>query len=84
MRDTEERQRHRLREKQAPCGEPHAGLDPRTPGSHPEPKAGAQPLSYLGILEKVAFKAKHMNRDRKRHFIMLKQSIHQEVTRILK
>ena len=24
-----ERQRHRQREKQAPCGEPDAGLDPR-------------------------------------------------------
>ena len=26
-------------EKQAPCREPNAGLDPRTPGSRPEPKA---------------------------------------------
>ena len=26
-------QRHRQREKQAPCQEPHAGLDPETPGS---------------------------------------------------
>ena len=25
-----ERQSHRQREKQAPCGEPKAGLDPRT------------------------------------------------------
>ena len=34
MRDTEkERQRHRQREKQAPCREPDAGLDPRSPGS---------------------------------------------------
>ena len=33
MRDTErERQRHRQREKQAVCGEPDAGLDPRTLG----------------------------------------------------
>ena len=31
---------------QAPCGEPDAGLDPRTPGSCPEPKADARPLSY--------------------------------------
>ena len=38
-----ERQRHRQREKQAPCREPNAGLDPRTPGSWPEPKADAQP-----------------------------------------
>ena len=36
MRDTErERQRHRQREKQALCREPDAGLDPRSPGSHP-------------------------------------------------
>ena len=34
-RDTEkERQRHR-KEKQAPCREPNAGLDPRSPGSRP-------------------------------------------------
>ena len=50
MRDKErERQRHRQREKQPPCGEPNAGLDPRTPGSRPEPKTEAQPLSYPGI-----------------------------------
>ena len=36
-----ERQRHRQREKQAPCREPDVGLDPRTPGSLPETKAGA-------------------------------------------
>ena len=35
MRDTE-RQRQQ-REKQAPCRKPDEGLDPRTPGSHPEP-----------------------------------------------
>ena len=34
MRDTES-QKHRQREKQAPCREPDVGLDPRTPGSHP-------------------------------------------------
>ena len=45
MRDTE-RQRHRQREKQTPCREPDAGLDPRTLGLRPEPKADAQPLSY--------------------------------------
>ena len=50
MRDTErERQRHRKREKQAPCREHDAGLDPLTPGSYPEPKADAQPLSHPGI-----------------------------------
>ena len=42
MRGTErerERQRHRQREKQAPGREPDVGLDPRTPGSCPGPKA---------------------------------------------
>ena len=48
MRDRE-RQRHRQREMQAPCGEPDAGLDPRTPGSCSEPKADAQPLSHPGV-----------------------------------
>ena len=43
-----ERQRHRQREKQAACREPDTGLDPRTPGSCPEPKADAQLLSYPG------------------------------------
>ena len=47
MRDTQrERQRHWQREKQDPCKEPNAGLDPRTPGSQPELKADAQPLSH--------------------------------------
>ena len=42
------RQRHWQREKQAPCREPYVGLYPRTPGSCPEPKADAQPLSHPG------------------------------------
>ena len=42
-------ERERQREKQAPCQEPDAGLDPRTPGSGPGPKAGAKPLSHPGI-----------------------------------
>ena len=37
------------REKQAPCGKPDAGLDPRISGSCPEPKADGQPLSHPGI-----------------------------------
>ena len=42
MRDTHtERQRHRLRQKQTPCGEPDAGLDLRILGSQPEVKADA-------------------------------------------
>ena len=48
-----ERQRHR-REKQAPCQEPDMGLDPRTPGSRPGPKAGVKPLRHPGI-PKVLF-----------------------------
>ena len=50
MRDTErrERQRHRQREKQAPCSEPDVGIDPGTLGSCPGPKADAKPLSHKG------------------------------------
>ena len=53
MRDTQrererERQRHRPREQQAPGREPDVGLDPRSPGSGPEPKADARPLSHPG------------------------------------
>ena len=44
-----ERQRHRQRENQAPCREPDVGLNPRTPGSRPEPKTDAQPLSHPGV-----------------------------------
>ena len=29
--------------------EPNVGLDPRTPESHPEPKADAQPPSHPGV-----------------------------------
>ena len=46
MRDTErEKQRPRQREKQAPSKEPDAVCL----GSHPEPKADAQPLSNPGV-----------------------------------
>ena len=49
MRDRErERERYRQRQKQAPCRQPDVGLDPRTPGSHPEPKVDIQPLSHSG------------------------------------
>ena len=52
VRDTQrERQRPRQREEQAPCKEPVVGLDPSTPGSCPELKADAQPLSHTGIPE---------------------------------
>ena len=40
MRDTQRQsQRHRQREKQAPCREPTVGLDPGSPRSSPGPKA---------------------------------------------
>ena len=51
MRDTE-----RQREKQAPHREPDAGLNPRTLGSQPEPKADAQPLSHPGAPTLEVFK----------------------------
>ena len=46
-----EGQSHRQREKQAPCREPDVGLEPRTPGSRPGPKADAQPLSPGNVLK---------------------------------
>ena len=56
MRVTEtERQRHRQREKQVSCREPDVGLHPGTPGSRPEPKAGAQLLSHPGVLTSAIF-----------------------------
>ena len=57
MRDTErERQGHRQRKKQDPCREPDVGLDPRSPGSRPEPKADAQPLNHPGVTVKTIYK----------------------------
>ena len=35
--------------------EPNVGLDPRTPGSRPEPKAEAQALSHPGALGSYLF-----------------------------
>ena len=53
MKDTErERQRHRQREEQVPCREPDVGLDRRTLGPGPEPKADAQPQSHPCVPEK--------------------------------
>ena len=52
MRERErERQRYRQRKKQAPCGEPNVGLDPRTAESQPEPKVDTQPLSHPAVPE---------------------------------
>ena len=57
MRDTHrERQRHRQREEQVPCGEPDAGLDPGTLGSCLGPKTDAQPLSHPGVPVTMLFK----------------------------
>ena len=48
MRDTQ-REAETQEEKQAPCREPNAGLDPRTPESRLGPKAGTKPLGQAGI-----------------------------------
>ena len=53
-----EMQRHRQREKQAPCREPDVGLDPRTPGSRPESKEDAQSLSHAGAPTSFCFNLK--------------------------
>ena len=59
MRDTHrERQRHRQRENQAPCREPHVGLNPGSPGSHPWAEVGAKPLSHQGC-PTIHFKMKN-------------------------
>ena len=50
-------QRHRQREKQAPCG---VGLDPKTLGSCSGPKADAQPLSHPGA-PALSFHSKNYN-----------------------
>ena len=44
---------------QDPCGEPDAGLDPRTLGSHPELKADTHLLSPPGILRLTFFKGRN-------------------------
>ena len=44
-----ERQRHRQKDMQAPFSKPDVGLDPRTLGPRPEPKADVQPLSHPGV-----------------------------------
>ena len=45
MRDTQREAETQVEGEAAPCGEPDVGLDPRTLGLYPEPKADAQPLS---------------------------------------
>ncbi|XP_048950121.1 PCNA-interacting partner isoform X3 [Canis lupus dingo] len=46
MRDTERGRDTSRGRSRLPHGEADVGLDPRTPGSRPEPKAEAQPLSH--------------------------------------
>ena len=58
IRDRQRERERQRREKQAPCREPDAALDPRTPGSSPGPKADAQPLSHPGIPKIVFLKVK--------------------------
>ena len=54
MRHTHtQRQRHRPREKQAPCRDPDVGLDPGSPGSGPGLKAGTKP--HPGCPESAIF-----------------------------
>ena len=49
-----EGQRHRQREKQAPCREPDAELDPRFPGSHPRLQA-APNCCATGAVQNTSF-----------------------------
>ena len=66
MRDTERETETQTEEKQAPCWEPDVGLDPRTPGSRPKPKADAQLLSHPGVPTcKVVFKRKWISLSQK-------------------
>ena len=63
-----ERKRHRQREKQAPCREPDVGLDPRSPGSRPGPKAVLKPLSHWGCPSTLYF-ILQMELNRLYHFL---------------
>ena len=51
------RQRHRQREKQAPCREPDVGLDPGSPGSCSGPKVAALNHWATGAAHDLVFKA---------------------------
>ena len=54
-RERERESSHRQREKQDPCREHDAGLDPGTPGSCPEPKADAQCIAAINIGVQVSW-----------------------------
>ena len=57
MRDTERSRDIGRRRRSSPCRSPMQSVfDPRTPGSHPEPKADAQPLSHPGAPKLLYFK----------------------------
>ena len=60
MRDTV-REAETQAEREAGSPEPDAGLNPRTQGSHPGPKADTQPLSHPGAPEMVVFKKEMRN-----------------------
>ena len=49
MRDTEREAETQAEGEAGSLQEPDVGLHPRTPGSHPGPKAGTKPLSHPGI-----------------------------------
>ena len=55
MRDTQREAETQAEGEAGSRGEPDVGLDPRTPGSRPEPKADAQPLSHPGITLSLFF-----------------------------
>ena len=72
-------QRHRQREKQAPYGEPEAGLDPRTMRSCPEPKAVAHPLSHPGAQDIFSVKI-NTCLHQSRHFYLVKLALSESIT----
>ena len=49
MRDTEREAETQAEGEAEFCSEPDVGLDPRTPGSCPEPKADAHLLNHSGV-----------------------------------
>ena len=56
MRDTKrEAETHAEGGEAGSCKEPDVGLGPWNPGSHPEPKANAQPLSHPGVPKFIKF-----------------------------
>ena len=58
MRGTEKEAETQAEGEAGSSGEPDVGLDPRTLGSRLESKADAQPLSHLGIPNKVNLNSK--------------------------